>query len=183
MTNEDIDKVEPKNFEKEGLTVDNQFDLLSGLGSVYGKDIKDTLGRDYVLAHFNTDQSTFIEESFENSLDVSKIVGDLKNSKDRFIWNKETKDWERNEDGTFKSFEPTKEEKERIESARIRILKLLRTRPDVISVLNRNKVENFLAKVWGDVKEVDDRGNEIGAQQQDDVLTRIKQRLNEDDRN
>lgn len=169
-----------KFIQKEELSVDNQFDLLGGLGSVYGREIKGVLGRDYVLASFNEDQSVFIEESFENSLDISKIIDDLKNSKIYYYWNEEILDWEKDGEGGYLAKEPDEEEKDKIDKARVRVIKLLRTRPDVLSVLNRNKHQNFLAKVWGNVKEVDEKGNEVETVEQENLIARVKQKLNED---
>ena len=140
------------NIEKSDKVLDNEYEVLSSLQKV-NSSIKGNVTADYVLAHLKKEEKEFIIDNYDNAEYAKEIIARYGKNGYYYDWDNKIQDWIKNDDGSFKEIKLTDEQKKRINKMAERVFENFMKKAHLISILNRNKGENFLVKLMGKDKQ------------------------------
>lgn len=112
---------------------------------------------DYTLAKLGEAEREFITENYGNAEYAKNLFNRIKTKGYRYVWDEETKDWKKEEDGSYKKEELTDPEKKLLDIMGKRIFTYFMIQPHLMAILNRNRDENFLVKLLGKPKEEEEQ--------------------------
>jgi hypothetical protein len=171
------DEVEPKREKidrDDNQSFDNQFEVLSSLTKVKCS-LKKNVTEDYTLAMLGEPQKEFITENYENAEFAKELIKRYGAKGYRYKWNESLMKWEMNENNMPKRFKLKEDEVKQIEGNSNRVFEFFMIQPHMISVLNRNRADNFLVRTLGNVQE-DERPVQFEADDRS-ALQKIKDQL------
>lgn len=142
----------------------NLIKVRSGLGG--------NVTEDYVLAYFGEAERDFIRENFENAEYAKNIITRFGEKGYEYKWNEEKKDWEKNEDGSYKKMKLEKTEIDKIKNMGAEMFKFFMIQPHLIAILHRNKEKNFIVKLLG--KGEEEKETTIGQMDERSFMERMK---------
>lgn len=151
---EKFKKKQEKELQEKGLPEDVEskisepIELQTELFKVKGS-LKKNITSDYTLAFLTEAEREFITENYQNAEYGKDIINRYSVKGWRYIWNDEKIDWERDKTGKPIKVPITDKEKRYILTLGNRMFEFFMIKPHMISILGRNKVDNFLVKLIG----------------------------------
>lgn len=139
-----VEKEKNKQDKIDNITLASEYDVLAKLIAITSD--RDITG-DYILGFLDTEEEkTFIRENYINMIRIINLFRKLEATPIYYVWNKQKKDWEKDENNQpIKKTARELGKTEILESAK-RIMKLYQGNSNMLMILNRNKEKNFLAK-------------------------------------
>lgn len=128
--------------------IETEFDLTAKMSKVHSSlpYVKGNVSEDFVLAQLNKDEREFIETQM-GIASYCKGMGLRYKKGYSYAWNNENKDYERNEDNTYKKIEMTEEEQEEIEQRMEEVYGALVNKAIMMVLLRRNIKDNYLPTI------------------------------------
>ncbi|MBD3248486.1 hypothetical protein GF336_00385 [Candidatus Woesearchaeota archaeon] len=136
------DKEEKRSYKEEKEEVYDRLQLVNNLKNVENQ-IKEVLGSDFVLASFSQEQKEYIADMLKDAYFARNTLIAYQSAK-KYHWDNKKKDWDRNEDGSYKKVGLNDEEKKKIKDSADNLFRSYMIEPLSLAVLERNKKGNFI---------------------------------------
>ena len=167
-----------KQIPKKEDSADSQFEVLSKLTIVHGDNLSQNITSDYVMAHLSVDDQVYIKETYENAGFIKFIVEKIAEKSFVYKWDKENSNWFLDIDKKPKKFPLNDLAKQYIKLNAKYLFDSLMISPDILVILKRNNMNNHLLNILGDVKQVDESGNEVrNLDDEKEVIAKLKKKL------
>ena len=171
---------ERENIKKDSQGVDSQFEVLGKLMVVHGGKLKENITSDYVMAHLNLDDQIYTKETYENAGFIKFIIEKIAEKSYKYKWDKEKEGYILNDDKQPKRIELNDDEKKYIKLNAEYLFNSLMIPLDILMILKRNNQTNHLLNILGNVKQIDESGNEVVDLDKDkEVIAKLKKKLRE----
>lgn len=151
---EEFEEKMKKEIEEAGgeKKITEQIDLLVNLMKVRS-NLGGNVTEDYVLAYFGEAEKDFIRENFENAEFAKSIIQRYGEKGFVYKWDDEKKEWEKNEDGSFRKVKISESDIKELKEMGNKIFTFFMIQPHLIAILNRNREKNFLVRLLGKAKD------------------------------
>lgn len=126
--------------------ISEHIELLTELMKVTS-NVKDNVTSDYTLAYLNKDERDYITENYQNGEFAKEIITKFAEKGYYYEFDEKKGDWIRDVDGEVKKIPIKDADKKKLKAMSERLFTFFMVSSHMIAILNRNKDNNFLAKL------------------------------------
>lgn len=137
--------------------------------------VKENVTEDYVLAQLRDFEREYITENYENAEFAKNILGKYRDKGYEYKFDEKKFDWYKNDDGSYKKVKISEEDYLKIKLLAERLFGFFMIKPDMVSVLNRNRDNNFIIKLLG--KDSEEEKPVVYGQDDRSILQKIKDKM------